>query len=77
MISPLRPCSARCPGWRIARSRGRPVIVHRCEACWEGEPLPPLSAYFQAHPTCIAALNRAKARALVALTLPTGQVSVT
>lgn len=58
MIRPARPCSPACPGWRVTRG-----AIQRCGVCWSGEVLSPDSGYYRRNPTCLAALNRAKAGA--------------
>jgi hypothetical protein len=55
MIRPLHPCSPDCPGWKVSRVLGMP-IVRRCHECWKRELLSPGPTYYQRQPACLAAL---------------------
>ena len=45
MIKPLKPCSARCTGWIVARQLGISFVA-ACPRCWAGETLRPDPAYY-------------------------------
>lgn len=55
MITPLRPCSVSCRGWKVARVLGV-AVLQRCPACWATEPLAPSHLYYQRQPACRQAL---------------------
>ncbi len=56
MIRPLRPCKPGCPGWRVARVGGCPVIGV-CLRCWAAEPVRPTIAYYMRQREVRAALT--------------------
>jgi len=51
MIRPLKPCSARCTGWIVARVLGISLVTH-CPRCWSGEILRPEPSYYHRSKPC-------------------------